>query len=183
LIAACENTLEALDPAAGKPIWWCKSAGFKESPVFGAGLVIADKGDGELAICVDPTGSGDVTETHVKWRNPKSAGDYSSPVIAGEYIYKVRKEGSITCRKLSTGEDVFQVDLEGVSKLASPFATADGRVYFVSTGKSYVLKAGPTLEVLGGGELGGWGNGSSPAVSGGRIFVRDFENLWCLGTK
>ncbi len=85
--------------------------------------------------------------------------------------------------KLSTGAAVSTARLDGVSKLASPIATADGRVYFASTGKSYVVKPGPTIEVLGGGNLNGWGNGSSPAVSGGRIFVRDFENLWCIGKK
>jgi hypothetical protein len=89
----------------------------------------------------------------------------------------------VGCLKVSSGETVFAERLDGVSKLASPIATADGRVYFVSTGKSYVLKAGPKPEVLGGGDLQGWGNGSSPAVSSGRIFVRDFEFLWCLGKK
>ena len=46
-----------------------------------------------------------------------------------------------------------------------------------------MIKAGPKLEILGGGTLGGWGNGSSPAVSGGRIFVRDFKFLYCIGKK
>jgi hypothetical protein len=38
--------------------------------------------------------------------------------------------------------------LPGVSTWASPFATADGRIYFASAGKSYVLKAGDKLDVL-----------------------------------
>lgn len=70
-----------------------------------------------------------------------------------------------------------------MSKLASPVATADGRLYFVSTGKSYVIKAEAALEVLGKGDLRGSGNGSSPALSGGRIFIRDFDFLYCLGKK
>jgi outer membrane protein assembly factor BamB len=183
MIVACENVLQGLDPATGEPAWWCKSCGFGESPVIGSGLVYADKGGNEWAMCVDPTGQGDVTQTHVKWQIDKSPGEYSSAVIAGDHIYKARKEGEILCRKLATGEEVFTAELKGVSKLAGPFATADGRVYFVSTGKSYVIKAGPTLEILGGGNLGGGGNGSSPAISTGRIFVRDFEFLWCLGGK
>ncbi len=73
--------------------------------------------------------------------------------------------------------ELFTERVEQLSHLASPVATADGRVYFVSTGKSYVLRAGAKLEVIGGGDLGGGGNGSSPAVSNGRIFVHDFEFL------
>ncbi|HUT36787.1 MAG TPA: PQQ-binding-like beta-propeller repeat protein [Planctomycetota bacterium] len=183
LIAACENSLQGADPATGEPIWWCKSRAFGESPVAAAGIVYVDKGGNEPAMAVDPTGQGDVAESHAKWRVDKSPGEYSSPVICGDCIYKARKEGEVVCRKLATGEEVFSDKLEKVSKLASPVATADGRVYFVSTGQSHVLKAGPTLEIIGGGTLGGWGNGSSPAVSNGRIFVRDNEFLWCIGAK
>jgi outer membrane protein assembly factor BamB len=183
LILLGAHTLEGLDPASGEPVWSCKAGGFGESPAYGGGILYVDRGENSLAQAVDPTGSGDVTATHVKWKVEKSPGDYSSPVVAGEYIFKTQKEGVIACLKLATGETAFTAPLDGVSKLASPVATADGRVYFVSTGKSYVLKAGPTLEVLGKGDLGGGGNGSSPAFSGGKIFVRDHENLWCIGKK
>ncbi len=183
LILAGSNVLQGLDPATGEPIWWSKSVGFGQTPAYGSGLLYADRGGNELAVCVDPTGKGDVTQTNVKWQNKKSPGDYSSPVIAGEFIYKYHKESTVGCYKLATGELLYTAELKDVSKLASPFATADGRIYFMSTGKSYVLKAGPTLEIIGGGNLGGWGNGSSPAVSAGRIFVRDFDFLWCIGKK
>jgi outer membrane protein assembly factor BamB len=183
LILLGANRLEGLDPASGEPVWSCKAGGFGESPAYGGGILYVDRGENSLAEAIDPTGTGDVTATHVKWKVEKSPGDYSSPVVAGEYIFKTQKEGLIACLKLATGETVFTAPLDGVSKLASPVATADGRVYFVSTGKGYVLKAGPALEVLGKGDLGGGGNGSSPAFSGGKIFVRDHENLWCIGNK
>lgn len=183
VVAVGGEIVEGLDPSNGQPIWWCKSRGFGESPVYAPGFVYVDKGLNEWAACLDPTGEGDVTATHVKWKLDKSPGDYSSPVLSGGHIFKVRKEGEILCRKLATGEEAFTAKIEKVSKLANPIATADGRIYFVSTGRSYVIKASPKLEILGGGSLGGWGNGSAPAVSGGRIFVRDFQFLWCLGVK
>jgi outer membrane protein assembly factor BamB len=119
----------------------------------------------------------------VKWQIPKMPGDYASAIVAGGYLYCVYKEGIIGCRRLADGEEMYAERLEGVSKLASPVATADGRIYFASTGKSYVIKAGPKFELLGSGDLQGWGNGSSPAVADGRIFLRDFEFLWCLGKQ
>jgi outer membrane protein assembly factor BamB len=183
LIVAGSNILQGLDPVNGKTIWWCKSWAFGASPAYGRGLIYADKGGNEPALAVDPTGQGDVTETHVRWQLDRLPGDYASPVISGDYVYRVQSEGVITCLKLSTGEKVYTERLDKVSKLASPIATADGRIYFVSTGQSYVIKAGPRLEILGSSSLGGWGNGSSAAVSGGRIFIRDFENLYCLGVE
>lgn len=77
----------------------------------------------------------------------------------------------------------FEESLRRREEFLPLIATSDGRVYFVSTGKSYVIQAGPKFEIVGGGDLGGWGNGSSPAVSNGRIFVRDFDFLWCLGNQ
>jgi len=183
LIVAGSSILEGLNPANGEPVWWCRSAAFGASPAYGSGLIYIDKGGNEPAGCVDPAGQGDVAKTHVRWQIPKSAGGYASPVIAGGYVYKVRREGVVACLALSTGEEVYTAKLKGLSKLASPIATADGRIYFVSTGRSYVIKVGPRLEVLGSGNLGGWGNGSSAAVSGGRIFVRDFRFLYCIGRK
>jgi outer membrane protein assembly factor BamB len=183
MILAASEELQGLDPATGRAIWWCRTPGFGESPVTAFGLVYTSKGGDEAAMLVDPTSEGDVAATHVKWKLPKAPGDYSSAVVAGDYLYFVQKEGIVGCRKFMSGEMVFTERLEGVSKLASPIATADGRIYFVSTGRSYVLKVGPRPEILGGGDLQGWGNGSSPAVSNGRIFVRDFENLWCIGKK
>ena len=183
LVILGEGTLEGLNPATGEQVWWCKARGFGESPVCAGGMVYADKGGNETAACVDPTGTGDVTETKVKWHITKSAGDYGSPVIVGEYIYKPCKDGVVGCRKVADGSEVFKADLKGVSKLASPFATADGRVYFVNGGTSYVLKAGPKAEVLATNDLRNGGNGSSPAVADGRIYIRGSEWLFCIGKK
>jgi outer membrane protein assembly factor BamB len=184
LIVAGSHALQGLNPADGAPIWWCKSWGFGSTPVHGNGLLYADRGGNEPAIAVEPGGTGDVTANRVKWKLDKMAGDYASPVISGEYLYRVQGEGLLQCFRLATGEKLFTERLEGLSKLASPIATANGRVYFVSTGTSYVLKAGPKLDVLATNRLGGGGNnGSSPAVAAGRIYVRDFDFLYCLGAK
>jgi outer membrane protein assembly factor BamB len=69
-----------------------------------------------------------------------------------------------------------------VSTWASPIATSDGRLYFVSAGKSYVLKAGDKFEILATNEIGEE-NRASAAVSSGRIFVRGRENLYCIQNK
>ena len=183
MVIAASNAVQGLDPASGEIIWWCKSPGFGESPAFGGGLVYTDKGCDETAVCVDPTGSGDVTGTHVKWRIDKSPGEYSSPVIAGKHVYKARRDEDIVCLDLATGKERYTAKLDGISKLASPFATADGRVHFVTAGKSYVIKAGPRLEVLAANDLRGEMDGSSPAVSGGRIFIRGRKLLYCIGRK
>ena len=181
LIIAASNQLQGLDPATGLPIWWCASSGFGSSPAYGSGLLYSDSGTTGPGIAVDPTGQGDVTASHVKWKIDKVPGEYSSPVICGDYVYRTRKPGQVLCWKLSTGEEVFAERLEGVSILASPIATADGRIYFLSTAKSFVIQAGPKLEVLATNDLMGGNTGASPALAAGRIFLRDDRFLYCIG--
>ena len=89
----------------------------------------------------------------------------------------------LRCWKLSTGDEVFDERLDGVSILASPIVTGDGLVYLVGAGKSYVVKPGPKLDLAATNNLGGGDTGASPAVSGGRIYIRDRETLYCIGKK
>ena len=70
-----------------------------------------------------------------------------------------------------------------ITQGASPIATADGRIYFASSGKSYVIKAGPELELLATNDLGEGNDYIAPAVSGGRIFIKGKSYLWCIGKK
>ena len=51
------NALRSLDPASGKPLWWCRGAGDAASPAFGAGIVYFDSGRGGKGVAVDPGGS------------------------------------------------------------------------------------------------------------------------------
>ena len=58
----------AYSPDTGEQIWSCR--GMKEcvgpSPVFGHGLLYASSGRTGPVMAIDPTGRGDVTETHVR---------------------------------------------------------------------------------------------------------------------
>ena len=183
LIVAGESILQGLRPDTGEPIWWCKSWSFGSSPAYGKGILFVEKGGNEPAQGIDPSGEGDIAKTHVKWKNEHVAGDYSSPVVCGDYVTACRAMESFQSTSLTTGEKLSTGRIEGFSKVVGPVATPDGRVYFVSTGTSYVVKAGPTLEILATNKLGGGGNCSSPAIAYGRIYIRDFETLYCIGEK
>jgi outer membrane protein assembly factor BamB len=182
LLIAASNALQGVDPASGKVLWWCDAAGDTVSPVYGGGLVYCDSGRGGIGVAVDPTGTGDVTKTHLKWNVPRVPEGFSSPVIAGDYVYRLHNPGILKSWKLDTGEQVINERLHGISTAASPFATPDGRLYFASAGKSYVLKAGPTLDILATNILTETSE-ASPAVSDGKIFLKGSKVLYCIGKK
>jgi outer membrane protein assembly factor BamB len=148
---------------------------------LGNGLVYLDSGRGGPAFAVDPTGTGDVTKTHLKWKLNQMPEGYGSPVVAGEYLYRLHNPDVIKCIKMATGEVVFSERLPGVSNSCSPFVAGD-RVYVASAGKSYVLKAGSTPDILATNDLGDSG-AASPAVAGGKIFLKGRKWLFCVGAK
>jgi outer membrane protein assembly factor BamB len=182
LLVAASNALQGVDPANGNVLWSCAGKGDTASPVYGAGVVYCDSGRGGPGVAVDPTGAGDVTTSHRKWTLNQVPEGFSSPVIVGAYLYRVHNPGILKCWKLATGELVFQERLEGVSTSASPFTTPDGRIYLASAGKSYVVRAGPKLEVLAINDLDD-GAHPSAAVAGGRIYLKGRQYLYCIGTK
>jgi outer membrane protein assembly factor BamB len=185
--------VQGLDPAGGDLLWSCRVSTDWASPVYGSGILYADAGTKSLSpfgtgtgAAIDPTGKGDVTRTHVKWQTRVPEADGASAVIVGEHLYRVSNPGVLRCWKLSTGEPVYAERLGGISTMASPVATADGRIYFACASKSYVIRAGPTVEVLGGGELndgGDYHSSPAPAVSEGRLFIKGKTHLWCIGAK
>jgi len=188
VIASSTNVVMALEPASGKVIWTCAWGGNRyPSLVAGPGLVCIT-GDGGSALAIDPTGEGDVSKTHVKWKHAKNGQGYGSPIIVGDHLYRAVQGGIVKCWKLADGELVFEERVEGVPTYVSPVATKDGRIYFASASKSVVINASPKLNVLATNVLEdsrgeGGSNGPSAAVSEGRIFVRSPRFLYCVGKK
>src|SRR5207247_1515635 len=100
------------------------------------------------------TGSGDISKTALKWKVPSVSEGFSSPILVDDYLYRLHSPGVVSCWKWAGGGEVYKNRLEGIDTACSPIATADGRIYCASGGRSYVLKAGPTFEVLAKNELG-----------------------------
>lgn len=182
MLVSASNAIQGVDPTDGKLLWWCAAKGDASSPAFGEGVVFSDSGRGGKGVCVDPTGSGDVTKTHLKWTYPQLSEGLSSAIIAGGFVWRTHNPEIVKCLDLATGALVFSERLPRVSTWASPVATVDGRLYFASAGTSYVLKVGRQFELLGTNEIGEE-NRASPAVSGGRIFLRGNRTLYCIGER
>ena len=105
------------------------------SPVYGSGVVYVDSGRGGPGLAIDPTGEGDVSKTHLKWKVAQVSEGFSSPVVFGGRLYRLHRPGLLTCRDLATGREVFSERLPGLSVTVSPFVTPDGRIWCASAGR------------------------------------------------
>jgi outer membrane protein assembly factor BamB len=105
------------------------------------------------------------------------------PIIVGDYVYRAGNPGVLKCWKLADGALVYEERLARVSPCSSPIATADGRLYLASSGRSSVVKVGPKFEILATNELEDAPEYITPAESSGGIFIKGKAYLWCIGTR
>jgi outer membrane protein assembly factor BamB len=175
------EALQSFDPTIGRRLWWCKAPSYVASPAYGSGILYADRNG--TGVAIDPTGAGDVSTTHVKWTAGGLSESLSSSIIVGDHVLRLQEGGVVKVLNVSDGKETDKQRLEKMgSSWASPIADGEGRVYFASGGRSYVVQAGPQLKVLSINDLGD-PNHSSPAVCNGRIFLVGQKYLYCIGTR
>jgi outer membrane protein assembly factor BamB len=178
-----DNALRSLHPADGRVLWWCRGGGDASSPAYGSGLVYFDSGRGGPGTAVDPTGSGDVSKTHIRWTVGQVPEAIGSPIIVGEHVYRLHSPGIVKCWETATGKERYAERLAGLSSTwASPIADPNGRLYFANAGKSYVLQAGPEFRVLAVNDLED-GSHPSPAAARNRLYLLGQKNLYCVGAE
>ncbi len=186
LLVPSTHTLQGVDPDNGDILWsceWGQSIWPVSSPVMAEGLVYAIGGrGGHPGVVVDPTGSGDVTATHLKWQiGPMSEG-LSSPVAFGDLVFRLNSPGILRCTRIATGDELYKERLEGADPAVSPFVTPEGHLFFASAGKSVVLQAGPEFKILATSDLGD-PSLAAAAVADGRIFLKGKSSLYAIGPK
>ncbi len=167
------------DPRSGRELWRVRYDAWSAAPMplFDQGLAFIITGFGGktelLAVRVD--GQGDVTDTHVAWRNDKMVSKTASPILVDGLFYMVSDDGMVTCLEACSGKQVWRERIGG-NYAASP-VYADGRLYFFSQqGKTTVLKPGRTYEALATNTLES-GFMASPSVSGKAFFLRTKTHL------
>ncbi len=170
----------AYDPRTGKEFWKARHRGWSIAPrpVYGHGLVFAiiDRDDPELW-AIRPDGNGDVTETHIAWRETKRMPPRASPLLVGDLLYLVNRNGIATCLEATTGKEVWQERLKG-NYSASPIA-AKGRIYlFSEEGLCTVIRPSRKFEILATNALADDPLMATPAVSGAAFYIRTEKHLY-----
>jgi outer membrane protein assembly factor BamB len=137
-------------------------------------------------------GEGDVTESRIMWKSAESS-YIPSPLVHDGHVYWINERGKVSCADAATGEVVNSVviegELSGGAKSRSVYASlvlADGKLYGTTrVSGTFVFEASPELKQVAQNVLAGDGSdfNGSPAVSGGRIYLRSNEALYCVGEE
>ena len=174
--------VDAYSPETGELLWhfgsWRQTP--IPTPVFADGRIYMSRGyRNSDYLAVRPGGRGDVTETHIDWREQNGASYVPSIVYYDGLLYMTNEVGVVTCADAETGEKLWRHRLRGVF-FASPTA-GDGKIYLTGEGGDvFVLKAGREAVELAQNSLG-VRLMASPAISSGKILLRGDKRLFAVG--
>ncbi len=188
LIAAGAEVTIAYDPRTGRELW--RANGTESHPipsaVAGHGLVFLSAGSqAKRALAIKLGGSGDLTNSaSVVWRYRKGTAYVPSPILVGPYLYLMNDTGLITCLDALTGAVVYEGGRPPVPATftASLVAVGDRLLATSEDGDTFVIKAGPTHEVVRTNSIGEPVY-ASLALAGGTIYIRGASHLFAVRSR
>ena len=167
------------DPENGKELWKAEHRGWSIAPrpVYGEGLVFTmiDRDRPEMW-AINPNGSGDITETHVEWKETKRMPPRASPIIIKDLLFVVDRNGYISCIEAKTGKSIWQKRMKGRFS-ASPIL-ANNLIYFFNEDTvCTIIKPTRQLEIVAENQLSDDKLMATPAFDENSIYIRTEKNL------
>lgn len=168
------------NPQTGQELWRINhGSGFSivPRPVYDKGIVYLCTGFVKAVLwAVRIDGQGDVTNSHVAWRNDRQIPLRPSPLLLDGLLYVISDTGLGTCFDAETGKIHWNKRIPG-NYSASPLLVS-GRIYFFSEeGKTTVIKPGAKFEQLAVNILDE-GCMASAAALDGALYVRTRGHLY-----
>jgi outer membrane protein assembly factor BamB len=185
----------AYDLKTGKPVWTLSGGGDipVPTPVAHDGFVYLTNahGAGAPVYAIRETASGNITlaegstsNAAVAWSYPRDGGYMCTPLVYDGLVYIVKFNGILNVYDAKSGEKKFMERLAGgtAAFTASPVAS-DGKIYLANEdGQVFVLKAGPTYQLLALNEMHA-SVLATPAISEARLLFRTQGELVSIGLK
>ena len=167
------------DPENGKELWKAEHRGWSIAPrpVYGEGLVFTmiDRDRPEMW-AINPSGSGDITGTHVEWKETKRMPPRASPIIIKGLLFVVDRNGYISCIEAKTGKSIWQKRVKGRFS-ASPIL-ANNLIYFFNEDTvCTIIKPTRQLEIVAENKLSDDKLMATPAFDENSIYIRTEKNL------
>jgi outer membrane protein assembly factor BamB len=189
LISNGSGACIAYDPDTGKEIWriirgedsTISMPFFENGQLFFHSSFITEGKDNRFAelFAVDPSGTGNVTDSHVIWKIKTPILQLSTPVIRNGLIYTVDSKSMLICIDALSGRTVWSTKLKGIYNSSPVYAS--GKIYFSSTrGETLVYREGNKCEKLAENKLEGeiW---ATPAFLRDNILIRTSKYIYRIG--
>lgn len=186
ILISSNGIVEAYNAENGERHWYVEGIQKNTVPsptVTDEWVVVGSSQKGET-LAVARGGTGDVTETHIRWK-ADVASSFGSPLIHHDKVYIVNKAGALSCLNLETG-GVFWTTRIGSSTWASPIVAGDMLYFFGKDGDTSVIQISsekrtetpPTVSVN---TLATESRVYGVAAINGTFLIRTGRKLICVG--
>ena len=187
IITSGNEFVIAYDAKDGAEVW--RSEGLKANaihmPMVVDDVVVFSTGYPQKRTFALKLGATGTIETKERlWEYPKGTGYVPSNLLMDGLLYLTNDGGVITCLNPRTGEVVYEGGRPPVrGKLTASLVAAGDRILTLNeNGDAVWFKAGKEYEVLATNELDEPVY-ATPAVAGGRIYIRGNQHLFAIGEK
>ena len=189
LVTQATTFTRGYDPMTGKELW--KYSGNSEiaipTPIMGPGFIVITNGyrGVQPIVALKPGATGDITlkagetkSAFIPWSLTRGGPYIPTPVIYQDQLYVIQGNGVLQAYKVATGERIYQERLGGTGgSFSASLVAADGKIYATGEdGDVFVIKAGPTFELLSKNPVGEILM-ATPAISDGLIIFRGLKHV------
>ncbi len=186
VLASTSHGVSSLDPYTGRLNWEVAEVFGTDrvvgSPVAAGGLIFAQcgaGGGGTRMIAIRPPAPGSGNDARVMYAIKGSLPYVPTPVAHGKWLFLISDGGVASCIEIETGRRVWRERLGG-NFFGSPVRVGN-RIYCISRpGEIVVLAASPQYQLLGRVDLEEPSH-STPAITGGVMYLRTFSHLMAIG--
>ncbi len=183
LLAGCRS-LTSFEPKSGKVLWKVTSETqkFVAAPVVADGVaVVSGSSPSNILMGVDPTGSGDVTQSKVLWQAGQNALYTCSPVAVGPWVFGVTDNGMAWCLEAKTGKRLW-IERLGKAHHAS-LLHVEGKILALDeAGICHIFAAGPKFQLVRRNKIGEFCH-ATPAIGQETIILRTEKSLIRIGSS
>jgi outer membrane protein assembly factor BamB len=175
--------LKGYDALTGKELWRCDGLGPSNYPdtAVGDGVLIGVSGFSKSMMAVRLGGRGNITDSHRLWHVAETPQRIGSGVVLDGHLYVANAPGLAECIEVATGKTVWKERLGG--DLWGSMLLAGDRLYVSNTqGKIFVLAASPKFQRIAENDMGEHTK-AALAPSDDQLFIRTYENLYCVGQR
>ena len=177
VILQTDGSVLSVDALTGKENWSLASSGPSTipSPTLGEGLLLAP---GKETLVLSPSSGNKVPVP--QWKSNKLVGGYASPLVYKGKVYGLSSIG-LNVFDAKDGKEVAQVRMKGPFS-GSPIIAGNHLYLINEEGSAFVVSLGEKTELIATNEIKDTIQ-CTPAVSGGKIFLRSDSTLYCIGSK
>ena len=141
ILISSNGIVEAYNAKNGERHWYVEGVekNTVPSPTVTEEWVIVGSSQKGETLAIKRGGTGDVTESHIRWKGDV-ASSFGSPLVHHDSVYIVNKAGVLSCLNLETGGVLWTIRI-GSSTWASPIAAGNMLYFFGKDGDTTVMQA------------------------------------------